>query len=77
MSVGREDVEQARTVLAGRIHRTPSVTSSALGVSLMPWQHGGFFAQVHRSFAPTVKNRIGDVHDDGGLFLLVGMRGAR
>jgi hypothetical protein len=49
----------------------------ALGVSLMPWQHVGFFAQVHRSFAPTLKNRIGDVHDDGGLFLLVGMRGAR
>jgi threonine dehydratase len=34
VSVGREDVEQARTVLAGRIHRTPSLGSSALGVAL-------------------------------------------
>lgn len=34
MSVSLEDVELARTVLAGRIHRTPTVGSSALGVSL-------------------------------------------
>jgi threonine dehydratase len=30
----REDVEQARAVLAGRIHRTPTFSSTALGVSL-------------------------------------------
>ncbi|HZT92927.1 MAG TPA: pyridoxal-phosphate dependent enzyme [Gaiellaceae bacterium] len=30
----REDVEHARTVLAGRIHRTPTFSSQALGVSL-------------------------------------------
>ena len=34
MTVGREDVEKARTVLAGRIHRTPTFRSTALGVSL-------------------------------------------
>lgn len=34
MSVGREDVERARTVLAGRIHRTPIFGSTSLGVSL-------------------------------------------
>ena len=34
MSVSREDVEQARGVLKGRIHRTPSFSSAALGVSL-------------------------------------------
>ena len=34
MSVSRDDVEQARTVLAGRIRRTPTLVSSALGVSL-------------------------------------------
>ncbi len=34
MSVCREDVERARAVLAGRIHRTPTFGSSALGVSL-------------------------------------------
>jgi threonine dehydratase len=30
----REDVEKARTVLEGRIHRTPTLSSAALGVSL-------------------------------------------
>ena len=34
MSLGRDDVEHARTVLAGRIHRTPTLGSAALGVSL-------------------------------------------
>jgi len=34
VSVFLEDVERARTVLAGRIHRTPTFGSSALGVSL-------------------------------------------
>ncbi len=34
MSVSREDVERARTVLTGRVHRTPTLRSTALGVSL-------------------------------------------
>ena len=34
MTVSRQDVEHARTVLAGRIHRTPTFGSRALGVSL-------------------------------------------
>jgi threonine dehydratase len=34
VTVDRDDVERARTVLAGRIHRTPTFGSSALGVSL-------------------------------------------
>jgi threonine dehydratase len=34
VTVSREDVERARTVLAGRIHRTPTFSSVALGVSL-------------------------------------------
>ena len=34
MSVSREDVERAREVLAGRVHRTPTLRSSDLGVSL-------------------------------------------
>jgi threonine dehydratase len=34
VTVSREDVERARTVLAGRIHRTPTVGSLDLGVSL-------------------------------------------
>jgi hypothetical protein len=49
----------------------------AVGLSLMPWRHVGFFVQSHLTFAPTVKNRIGDVHDDGGFFVMVGMRGVR
>jgi threonine dehydratase len=34
VSVTLEDVERARTVLAGRIHRTPTFGSAALGASL-------------------------------------------
>jgi threonine dehydratase len=34
VSVSRADVEKARSVLAGRIHRTPTFGSAALGVSL-------------------------------------------
>ncbi|HJQ73537.1 MAG TPA: pyridoxal-phosphate dependent enzyme [Gaiellaceae bacterium] len=34
MSVSLEDVERARRVLAGRVHRTPTFGSTALGVSL-------------------------------------------
>ena len=34
MSVTREDVERARTVLTGRVHRTPTFRSTTLGVSL-------------------------------------------
>jgi threonine dehydratase len=34
VSIGREDVERARELLAGRIHRTPTFSSAALGVSL-------------------------------------------
>ena len=34
MTVSREDVERARTVLTGRVHRTPTFRSTALGVSL-------------------------------------------
>ena len=34
MSVSREDVERARTVLSGRVHRTPTFRSTTLGVSL-------------------------------------------
>jgi threonine dehydratase len=34
VSVSREDVEHARSVLDGRIHRTPTLRSTTLGVSL-------------------------------------------
>lgn len=34
MNVSPEDVERAATVLAGRIHRTPTFSSTSLGVSL-------------------------------------------
>jgi threonine dehydratase len=34
VSVGPEDVERARAVLEGRIHRTPTFSSATLGVSL-------------------------------------------
>jgi threonine dehydratase len=34
VSVSREEVERARSVLSGRIHRTPTFASATLGVSL-------------------------------------------
>jgi threonine dehydratase len=34
VSLSRDDVERARAVLAGRVHRTPTFSSRALGVSL-------------------------------------------
>jgi threonine dehydratase len=34
VTIGRDDVERARAVLAGRIHRTPTFGSTSLGVSL-------------------------------------------
>lgn len=45
MSVGLEDVERARTVLAGRVRRTPTLESPALGASLKAelFQHTGSF----------------------------------
>lgn len=46
------------------------------GVSLMVWRHVGFYLQMHQVYAPTVENLVGDVHDSGGLNLLVGLRGA-
>ena len=44
-SVSLEDVEHARTIVAGRVRRTPSLESSALGVSLKAelFQHTGSF----------------------------------
>jgi len=46
------------------------------GLGVMPWQHFGFFGEVNATFAPTVNNLVGDVHDSGGLGLLLGLRGA-
>jgi threonine dehydratase len=45
VSVAYEDVERARAVLAGRVHRTPTFGSTALGVSLKAelFQHTGSF----------------------------------
>jgi threonine dehydratase len=34
VSVSRKDVERARSILEGRVHRTPTFSSAALGVSL-------------------------------------------
>ena len=46
------------------------------GLGVMPWRHFGFFGEVNATFAPTVNNLVGDVHDSGGLGLLLGLRGA-
>jgi hypothetical protein len=46
------------------------------GLSLMPWKHVGFHAGAHQVFAPAVSNLVGDVHDSGGFFVQLGVRGA-
>ena len=46
------------------------------GLGVMPWRHFGFFGEVNATFAPTVNNLVGDVHDSGGFGLLLGLRGA-
>lgn len=50
--------------------------SAALGAQVMPWDHFGFFAQAGYTYAPTVENLLGDVHDSGGALFHVGIRGA-
>jgi hypothetical protein len=49
---------------------------AAAGIAVMPWRHVGLFAEANATRAPTVGNRLGDVHDSGGLGLLLGLRGA-
>jgi hypothetical protein len=47
------------------------------GIELAPWRgHVGFFLQISESFAPVVRNLLGDVHDSGGLMLSLGIRAA-
>ncbi len=48
---------------------------AAAGLALMPWRHVGFFGELNGTRAPTVGNLIGDVHDSGGLGVLLGLRG--
>ena len=53
---------------------------AAAGLALMPWhragwRHFGVAAELNATYAPTVSNLIGDVHDSGGLGALLGLRG--
>jgi hypothetical protein len=48
---------------------------AAAGVGWMPWRHVGFFGELNATYAPTVSNLLGDVHDSGGLGVLLGVRG--
>jgi opacity protein-like surface antigen len=45
------------------------------GLAWMPWRHFGFSGEINATYAPTVSNLIGDVHDSGGLGVLLGLRG--
>jgi len=45
------------------------------GLAWMPWRHLGFFGEINATYAPTVSNLIGDMHDSGGLGVLLGLRG--
>jgi len=48
---------------------------AAAGVALMPWRHLGLFGELNVTYAPTVSNLLGDVHDSGGPGALLGLRG--
>jgi len=48
---------------------------AAAGVGIMPWRHFGFYVEATATFAPTINNLVGDVHDSGGLGALLGLRG--
>jgi hypothetical protein len=49
---------------------------AAAGVAIMPWRHFGLYIEGTATFAPTIDNLVGDVHDSGGLGALLGLRGA-
>jgi opacity protein-like surface antigen len=48
---------------------------AAAGLAWMPWRHLGISGELNATYAPTVSNLIGDVHDSGGLGVLLGLRG--
>jgi hypothetical protein len=48
---------------------------AAAGLAVMPWRHFGFFGELNATYAPTVSNLVNDVHDSGGLGVLLGLRG--
>ena len=62
---GREDEERF-----WRYH-----VSGAGGIQLMPWRFLGFFLQVEYTYAPVIRNLIGDVHNSGGVEIFTGIRG--
>jgi len=45
------------------------------GLAWMPWRHFGFSGELNDTYAPTVTNLTHDVHDSGGLGVLLGLRG--
>ena len=49
---------------------------AAAGIGIMPWRRFGFYVEATATFAPTINNLVGDVHDSGGLGALLGLRGA-
>jgi hypothetical protein len=49
---------------------------AAAGIGIMPWRHFGFYCEGTATYAPTIDNLVGDVHDSGGVGALVGLRGA-
>ena len=46
------------------------------GMQLMPVRNFGFFGAAGYSRAPVIDNLLGDEHDSGGWFLLLGLRAA-
>jgi hypothetical protein len=50
---------------------------AAAGLAWMPWRHLGLTGELNATYAPTVSNLARDVHDSGGLGVLLGLRGER
>lgn len=48
--------------------------SGALGLRFMPWRHAGFYLQAGYTFAPILRNDLGDRHDSGGVAIVTGLR---
>ena len=81
LTYARTSYEESEATTQALLHETHEsnfgwVLRGAAGLGVMPWKHVGFYAEATFAYAPTVSNRLGDVHDSGGPGGLLGLRGA-
>jgi hypothetical protein len=78
LAIGRSvyrDPLQASEVVDDQLHWGYEIFVGA-GLNVMIWDNFGVFGQVSYTFAPLVKNLLGDTHDSGGPSFVLGIRGA-